>query len=89
MSYNLKIPKWIIEISEDTEQNIHNLTAKQIADRLYNRKWSMEKILKTPIMTRSQAGSLAAKKSPWGKWNPGEFSDADAERRKELPSWKD
>ena len=84
-----RIPKWIIAIAEDEEQNIHKLTASQIADRYYTRKWPMEQILSTPLMTRAEAGRRAAKKSPWGKWNPGEFSEADAKRRKELPSWKD
>lgn len=81
MSYNLKIPKYIIAIAEDPEQNIHNLTAKQIADRLYTHKWPMDQCLSTPMLTRREAGRRGAKRSPWSKWSPGEFSERDKEMR--------
>jgi len=84
-----RIAKWIIELAADEERNPHGLTACQIADRHYNRKWPLEQILSTPLMTRSQAGSKAAKNSPWGKWEPGKFSRTDAAKRKDLPSWND
>jgi hypothetical protein len=77
-----RIPKWLIAIAEDEEQNIHGLTASQIADRYYTRKWPMEQILSTPLISRSEAGRRAAKKSPWGKWQPGLFSEADSRRNR-------
>jgi hypothetical protein len=81
MSYNLKIPKYIIAIAKDPEQNIHGLTAKQIADRLYTHKWSLEQCLSTPMLTRREAGKRGARKSPWGRWSPGEFTAADKIKR--------
>ena len=84
-----RIAKWIIKLAEDKERNPHGLTACQIADRHYNRKWPLEEILNTPLMTHSEAARRAAKVSPWGKWEPGKFSRSDKSRRKDIPSWKD
>jgi len=65
-----RIAKWIIELAADKERNPHGLTACQIADRHYNRKWSLEEILNTPLMTRSEAGRRNGQKSHWHQWNP-------------------
>jgi hypothetical protein len=75
-----RIPKYIQAIADNPEENPHGLTAKQIADRLYTHKWSLEKTLSTPVMTRTEAARRAAKVSPWGKWQPGLFSEADKYR---------
>ena len=81
MSYNLRIPKYIKAAAANPEENPYGLTAKQVADRVYNRKWSLEKALSMPIMTKTQAARRAAKASPWSRWEPGRFSRADKEKR--------
>jgi hypothetical protein len=84
-----RIAKWIIELAADEERNPHGLTACQIADRHYNRKWPLDEILSTPLMNHTQAARRAAKASPWSKWEPGKFSRSDKSRRKDIPSWDD
>jgi hypothetical protein len=76
-----RIPKYIKAAAADPEQNPHRLTAKQISDRIYNRKWSLEKALSLPILTKTEAARRGAKKSNWSNWEPGKFSARDKELR--------
>lgn len=75
------IPKYIKAIAADPEQNPHRLTAKQICDRLYTHKWPLDQCLSQPLMTKTQAARRGAKRSYWGQWNPGLFSQHDKEAR--------
>ena len=76
-----RVPKWIKALVADPKKNIHGFTGVQVANRYYNRKWSIEECLSTPLLTPSQSATRAAKKSCWSRWEPGKYSRADKERR--------
>lgn len=54
----------------DPEANPHNLSYAVVLNRVSRLGWSIEEALKTPKMTRSQAGTRSARKSHWHQWNP-------------------
>jgi hypothetical protein len=83
------ISRWIQDLADDPEKNIHGLKARTIASRVYKDNWTVEQALTTPLMNHTEAARRAAKVSPWGKWEPGKFSRSDKSRRKDIPSWDD
>jgi hypothetical protein len=83
------ISRWIQDLADDPEKNIHGLKPGTIANRIYSCKWSVEEALNTPPLNHTQAARRAAKKSPWSKWEPGKFSQSDLSKRKDIPSWDD
>ena len=82
------ISRWIQDLADDPEKNIHGLKARTIASRVYKDNWTVEQALTTPLISRTEAARMAAKKSHWSKWEPGRFSKADAELRGDVPEWK-
>jgi len=53
------------EALRDSTRNIHNLKRHTVLERLRIRGWTLEQALNTPVMTRSQAGKIAAKNPNW------------------------
>jgi len=76
------------EAIADPKRNPHGLSIATVSNRHRRLGWTLEEALSVPKMNRSQASSVAAKKSPWKAWDPGRFSEADLERRKNEPDWK-
>jgi hypothetical protein len=73
------------EILEKVEKN--GITRHCFYSRL-RRGWSIEEAMNTGTLDKSTASRMAAKKSHWSKWEPGRFSRADYNRRKNEKEWK-
>ena len=59
----------------DRTRNIHNLKRHTILERIRIRGWTLEQALNTPVMTRSQAGKIAAKNPYWRNFTIKEHKD--------------
>jgi len=59
----------------DRTRNIHNLNRHTVYERIRKRGWTLEQALNTPVMTRSQAGQIAAKNPYWRNFTIKEYKD--------------